>query len=236
MRCIGIRHRVKQTKDGEARPTQMVMYEDDQYTSYELEDDNAELDFVRGRFPVAFRAINETDNLTDFSPRHIKWRTVRKDEDTSKLNAAHTRKVEGKLQVATKVPTNYDGLKSGDVVGMSMGGSGDRFAYALSKVGESVGATVYRLPPFELKRMRVVDAKDEDAKLLAILVRDRRGLFHETTAVTRRIISVRECQALRIDAPEGSDRLRAAPAEGDDRTRVLHRGRFRGVGHRGSVW
>lgn len=203
MRAIGIRHRVKQTRDGEARPTQMVIFEDDQFTSYDLDDDNAELDFVRGRFPVAFRAITAADNLSDFNPRHVKWRTVKATEDASKLHPAHTRKVEGKLQVATKVPTSYDGLKPGDVVGMSMGGSGDRFAYALSRVGEKVGATVFRLPPFELKRLRVVDEKDGDAKLLAILVRDQRDLFHEVTANTRRIINVRECQTLRIDAMKG---------------------------------
>lgn len=202
-RCIGIRHRVKQTKDGEARPTQMVIFENDEFTSYDLDDDNAELDFVRGRFPVSFRAIDATDNLANFNPRHIKWRTVKVSEDESKLNPAHTRKVEGKPQVATKVPVSYDGLKSGDVVGMSMGGSGDRFAYALSRVGERVGATVFRLPPFELKRLRVVDEKDGDARLLAILVRDQRGLFHEVTATTRRIINVRESQSLRIDAMKG---------------------------------
>lgn len=203
MRFIGIRHRIKQTREGEARPTQMVIFQNDEFKSYDLEDDNAELDFVRGRFPVAFRQVEASDNLGDFNPRHVKWRTVKANEDQSKLASAHTRRVEGKLQVATKVPTSYDGLKSGDVVGMSMGGSGDRFAYALSRIGERVGAAVFRLPPFELKRLRVVDEKDGDAKLLSILVRDQRGLFHEVTATARRIINVRECQSLRIDAMKG---------------------------------
>lgn len=199
MRCIGIRHRIKQTKEGEARPTQMVIIENDEFKSYDLDDDNAELDFVRGRFPIAFRPTDPADNLTDFNPRHVKWRTVKATEDQSKLNAAHTRMIEGKLQVATKVPTSYDGLKSGDVVGMSMGGSGDGFAYALSRIGERVGATVHRLPPFELKARRNGE-KDEDAKFLAQLVGSNVDLFHEVTATTRRIIQVRGCQSLRIDA------------------------------------
>ncbi|MBI4437563.1 hypothetical protein HY631_01290 [Candidatus Uhrbacteria bacterium] len=201
-RFIGVRHRVKKTKEGEARPTQMTVIDGGREDTYELEDDNAELDWVRGRFPIAWRDIAPEDSLADFNPRHVKWRTVKKTEDVEKLNQVHLREQDGKTQVATKVPITFDGLQRGDVVGMSLGGSGDRLAFALSKQGERVSAKVLRLPPFELKRERHGE-KDEDAKLLAQLARDKPSLFHEVTVNTRRIIWVRECQALRIDAMKG---------------------------------
>ncbi|MBI5794515.1 hypothetical protein HZA87_05570 [Candidatus Uhrbacteria bacterium] len=212
-RFIGIRHRLKKTKEGEARPTQLCVIDGENIETYELEDDNAELDWVRGRFPIAWRDIAPEDNLKDFNLRHVKWRTVKKGTDTSGLIAGHLREEDGKTQVASKVPITFDGLQRADVVGMSLGGSGDRLAFALSKQGERVGATVLRLPPFELKRERRGE-KDEDAKLLAELANRNPGLFHEVTPTTRRIIWVRECQALRIDAMKGriacEQRLRQA--------------------------
>ncbi len=162
---------------------------------------NAELDFVRGRFPIVWRDIAPEDNLKDFNPRHIKWRTVKKGTDTTNLIAAHMRETDdGKTQVATKVPTKFDGLKALDAVGVIFGGSGGNFIHALSKQGERVQATVWGLSPADLKARRQGDNKDEDAQLLATLVATTPKIFHEVTAATRRIIWVRECQALRIDA------------------------------------
>ena len=186
MRYIGIRHRVKKTADDEARPTQVYILEED--LILELEDDNAELDWVRGTFPVSFRPVGPDEDLTAFNPRHIQWRTVRKTEDIAKLNPAHLREVEGKTQIVTKVPDAYDGLRAGDVYTLSLGGSGDRLAFALSKVGERVNATVLRIPPSILKERRGDNSKDEDPKLLANLGKNEPNLFHEVTANTRAIM------------------------------------------------
>ena len=185
MRYIGIRHRVKKTADDEARPTQVYILEED--LILELEDDNAELDWVRGTFPVSFRPVGPDEERTAFNPRHIQWRTVRKTEDIAKLNPAHLREVEGKTQIVTKVPDAYDGLRAGDVYTLSLGGSGDRLAFALSKVGERVNATVLRIPPSILKERRGDNSKDEDPKLLANLGKNEPNLFHEVTANTRAI-------------------------------------------------
>jgi hypothetical protein len=198
-RHIGIRHRIKKTVDGEARPTQLFILETD--ASLELEDDNAELDWVRGTFPVSFRKIRGDDDLLSFNPRHIKWRTVRKDQNVSDVDPSRLRRraKDGKLEMAHQVPTTFDGLKQGDVYGMSLGGSGDRLAFALSRVGESKGAVVKRLPPVTLKASRGEADKDEDSKLIAKLVSEEAGLFHAVTANTRRTIQVRERHSLRID-------------------------------------
>lgn len=198
MRHIGIRHRVKKTVEGEARPTQFYILEEG--LALDLEDDNTELDWVRGTFPVTFRPIEPDEDLSDFSLRHVQWRTVKKTEDPAKLNPAHLREVDDKTQIATKVPVTYGGLKAGDVYAMSLGGSGDRLAFALSKVGEKVGATVLRLPPSILKERRGDADKDKDSVLLAALAKSHPDLFHEVTTNGRAIILVRERQALRIDA------------------------------------
>lgn len=200
-RFIGIRHRVKKTTAGEARPTQLWL--GDTGTFVELDDDNAELDWVRGTFPVSWRDVTPDEDLTAFSPRHVKWRTVRKGESIEGINPAHMRMQDGKQQIVVKVPDAYDGLKPGDIYAMSLGGSGDRLAFALSKVGEKKGATVMRLPPSILKQRRQVfgeETKDNDAKLLGLLVAVEPIIFHEVTANTRKIIQVRERQALRMDA------------------------------------
>lgn len=197
-RSIGIRHRIKKTTAGEARPTQLWL--GDTTTFLELDDDNAELDWVRGTFPVSYRDVEPGDDLSTFSPRHVRWRKVKVGEDVSDTNPGHLRMQEGKQQIASKVPTAYDGLRPGDVYAMSLGGSGDRLAFALSKAGEKKGATVMRLPPSILKIQRGNADKEEDAKLLGTLVTIVPDLFHEVTANTRTIILVRERQAVRMDA------------------------------------
>jgi len=52
VRIIGIRHRVKETAEGEARPTQVCILENGKTTNLELETETNELDFVLGRFLV----------------------------------------------------------------------------------------------------------------------------------------------------------------------------------------
>jgi len=191
-RVIGIRHRIKQTKDGEARPTQLVILEGEKTTIYELEDENAELDFVLGRFPKAHRKIAETDDVKAFLPHHIKWRKLKAEEDREQYSAAHLKYEERSWYLATNVPAEFDGLKAGDTVAMVLGGSGDNLAYALSKRSEAVGAKVLRVPPFTLASMRVGDDKDDDANVLAQLAKTRPELFYETGPRDRQLIMIRE--------------------------------------------
>ena len=77
MRTIGIRHRVKRTAEGEAKPTQVVIKQGDSFRSYNLGDETAELDFVCGRFPAEYRLAQEEEDLSGFMSHHIKkqkWR------------------------------------------------------------------------------------------------------------------------------------------------------------------
>jgi len=60
-RYIGIRHRVKWTAEGEARPTMVAIREEERVKTYVLENDTAELDFVLGRFQK--RKDNEPEGL-----------------------------------------------------------------------------------------------------------------------------------------------------------------------------
>ncbi len=151
MRYIGIRHRVKKTVEGEARPTQVVICESEDEKVLELEDESSELDFALGRF--------------------------------------------------TKKPSKTkEGLKAGDIVAMALGGSGDNFAYALSRQAEKVGAKVLRLPPFVLKERRKGEDKDADARLLAELVKTEPGLFYEVTSRDRVLIKIRETFGARQEA------------------------------------
>ncbi len=198
VRYIGIRHRIKKTAAGEARPTQLYILETD--TLVELDDDNAELDWVRCTFPVKFRQPKPGEDISVFSPRHLKWRTVKGGENVEGIDPTHLRTQGGKTQVLSKIPVAYDGHKQGDVIGMIMGGSGDRLAFALSKVGEKLGSSVLRLPPSILKMRRGDADKEEDSKLVASLAESEPNLFHEVTRNARLIILVRELQALRMDA------------------------------------
>ncbi|MDD2786053.1 MAG: hypothetical protein PHS79_04150 [Patescibacteria group bacterium] len=180
-RTVGIRHRVKKTAEGEARPTQVAIVANNKVVTLDLEDERAELDFVLGKFPIKFRDVEPDEDLTVFAKHHIKWRKAKKDEDVSNVPEAHKQLIEKKLHVAHRVPAAYDGLKAGDVVAMSLGGSGDYLAFALSRQADVVGAHIFRIPPFHLKDKRPNADKDKDAELMAELVRDQRQLFRPVT-------------------------------------------------------
>lgn len=203
MRYIGIQHRRKKTATGEARPTRAhIIGEDGTAISYELETETDEKDFMLGNYPVKHRHVEESDDLSAFRPHHIKWRALKKDQDPMQF-PENRRKVDGKIwSVAERVPREYDGLMPGDIVGMVLGGSGDRLAYALSRRGEEIGAQVFRLPPFTLKEWRVAmgDTKDGDDKLLAELVRQNREEFQLTTKRDRQLIRLNEAYRARMEA------------------------------------
>lgn len=203
MRHIGIQHRRKKTAQGEARPTRVcIIGEDNSVTEYELEDEMSELNFVHGLFPTQWRKVEDSDDLVAFKPSHIKWRKVKKDENLDQIPENRCR-VDGKVwEEAEKVACAFDGLMSGDTVGMVLGGSGDKFAYALSNRGEKINVSVYRLPPFALKEWReTLDKdKDDDARVLADLMREAQSEFYLVNRRERQLIKLNQAYHDRMDA------------------------------------
>ena len=183
-RIIGIRHRVKKTAKGEARPTQIVIKDGCALEYYDLDDETAELDFVCGRFPIEYRQTREGENLAEFRSHHIK-----------------TRKKKESNERTLKVPSKYDGLQDGDIAVMALGGSGDRLAYALSRRGDRIGAKVLRIPPSTLKKTRENwgEIKEDDAKTLISLFESSRNLFYELTTRDRDLIKASESLRARRD-------------------------------------
>lgn len=193
-RFIGIEHRRKKTVDGDARPTRVYIIDQGASTGYELETETGEMDFMLGRFPVKYRLVTSEDDLSTFQAHHIKWRTLKSGQETDQVPEGQTEVEDDTGNVAEKVPAEFDGLKPDDTVGMILGGSGDRLAFALSRRGEEVGAQVFRLPPFVLKDQcdKLGKSKDNNAQLLAELVRDNREIFHLTTKRDRQLIHLAE--------------------------------------------
>lgn len=179
MRIIGIRHRTKKTKDGDARPTLVAILDGEARIAHELNDDTAELDFVLGRFPTSWREVEPNEDLTKFPRHHVR------EEKSRKRDAAKDAKV-------IRVPANYDGLQSGDTVAMALGGSGDRLAFALSRRGDEIHASLMRTPPYVLKAKRGERPKEEDHFALAELATAEPQLFTRVGAADRTLIRVRE--------------------------------------------
>ncbi|MDE1875067.1 MAG: transposase, partial [Patescibacteria group bacterium] len=179
-RHIGIRPRIKQTAVGEARPTQVVIIGPGEVkASYDLEDEQAELDFVLGVYPTGYRKAVQGEDVSKFRDHHI---------------------VRGEDGNPVEVPAGYEGLRSGDTVALSLGGLGDRLAFALSRQGEKLqNVWVARITPFLLKRERGSDDMTGDAGLLAALIHLRRELFTPVYVRDRQIVRVRELQRLRVD-------------------------------------
>ncbi|MCI0619887.1 transposase [Candidatus Wolfebacteria bacterium] len=201
-RFIGIRHRVKTTAEGEAHPTQVVILEGDEVETLELPDEQAEFDYALGEFPVEVRRVEPGDNLSGFKPHHIMWRRVKADESVEGLPETHLRR-DGKLVYRVhRVPAAYGGLSPGDRVGMVLGGSGNYFAFALARRAREIDVEVLRIPPFVLARERSGE-RGEDARTLALLVRERAALFFPVTDRDLALIRVREAHRDRIDAMKG---------------------------------
>lgn len=146
-RLIGIRHRVKKTATGEARPTQVVIQTNGQLVRYSLEDEQAELDFVWARYPVTYRDATAEDNLDSFLPHHLKTRELKDEENPADFPQSLLQQVGKKWFLVTKVPIAYEGCRSNDTFLMALGGSGDRLACALSTASAKVGACILRCPP-----------------------------------------------------------------------------------------
>lgn len=206
-RFIGIRHRVKQTAEHEARPTQVaLLWEDGAAQTIALDDDDAEFDFVRGTFPVQHRKVTPQDDCSAHPHRHLKWRRVKKGEDLDGVPPSQLRTVEKERFRVTQVPTAFDGLRAGDVVALTLGGSGNRLAYALSRRADELGpgTRVLRLPPYALKaerdRLGLSEDKDADSTILAELARTAPSRFQKCEARDRALILVTERFRDRMDA------------------------------------
>ncbi|MEO6077710.1 MAG: hypothetical protein ABIP54_02910 [Candidatus Andersenbacteria bacterium] len=209
-RQVGIRHRVKATKEGEARPTMVAIRADDRTVVHELATETDELDFLTGRFPVEWRELQDDEKVEWYDlksanngvrPHQCKWKVLKKDEDLSKLDPYRIVRIgDGKTRYLQKIPSAFEGLRAGDVVGMVLGGSGDRFAAALSRRGEDIGATVWRIQPFRLKDLRADASIDNDHLLLASLVETKQEVFYLLRRRDREGIRVREALDIRQQA------------------------------------
>lgn len=171
-RIIGIKHRQKHTRDGESHPTLVLIEGLGREQPLEatqkkrgrktskpketplltLEDEDAELDFVYNRLPIAWRPLTQDEDLAVFDTRHIK--PPKKEGDP------------------TLVPCEFEGLRAGDVVIMQLGGSGGYLQAGLARQAERVGAHVYGVPSTTLKQLRAPDAtKDDDTRLMLEVAR-----------------------------------------------------------------
>lgn len=209
-RIIGIRHRVKATAEGEMQPTEVAIKIGSKVKLISLADEQAELDFLLGVYPISYRAISDKDKLTNFLPHHITWKEVKSEKDIEGVPEKFIRFERKKTFRVSQVPSKYEGLKNGDTVAMVLGGSGDYFAYALANRGKDVEAKVLRLPPFILNKKRdegIIETKglksenkDNDPLLLAELALRQPHLFYEVKKADRELIWVRECFRARTDA------------------------------------
>jgi len=206
MRHIGIRHRNKQTAEGEARPTQVCVLEVGKKNyCYDLLTETDELDWLLGRFPLTWRLAKrgKDEKVIKKLPEHLqRYRKVRSSE---KLSAStHFLKTEKGKPCVLEIPDRYDGLSAGDIVGMVLGGSGDRLACALSRRADELSkAQVLRLRPALLKTLREEHFKrdkDEDALTLAELARDQIEKFLVITKRDRDLIRLTEAWRDRADA------------------------------------
>lgn len=202
-RIIGIRHRWKDLagKEGdeegrklEEKPTLVTIKNGNEVTHYELETEADELDFLLGRFPTAWRALGDAESTDGIFARHI---------------VAEEKK--GKSTGRTLIPGSYEGYRASDTVVMVLGGSGDRFAYALSQRGEEIGSKVYRIEPGEMKRARdaIGANKDNDPGLLIELFGNSIHLFHECGPRDRDQIKVAEA----LNARQAAQDARKATAQ-----------------------
>ncbi|OGY45798.1 MAG: hypothetical protein A3J65_02700 [Candidatus Buchananbacteria bacterium RIFCSPHIGHO2_02_FULL_45_11b] len=203
-RIIGIAHRVKKTADNEARPTLVCILDRGKQKICQLETETDELDFLLGRFPVKFRDVEPSEDLSAFRPHQVKWKPVNLKAEGAEEKLAQTpdsqkRQAGKKWFMAAKAPVEFDGLKSGDTVSMCLG-AGNYFVYALARHGQDIGARVFRVAPKRLKENRLDDNKDNDHVLLAELYAGQPLIFQPALPPDLSLIAISNKYATRMDA------------------------------------
>jgi len=208
MRLIGIRHRTKKTREGEARPTLVAIKDDDRTKEIQLKEDDDELDFANGCFPVKWRKIeNSHEDISKFNPRHCKWSKIKGEDknDTIGLSKLHESQVriisKGQKEVATKVPTTFEGFRFGDTAVMILGGSGSLFLAKLSRQAQGIEARVFSTPAIELKKYRG-DKTDEDHVKIIELYEKSSENFYLMRPRDIAVIRVKEALKIREDAQD----------------------------------
>ncbi len=207
-RFIGIVHRRKKTAEGEARPTMVCIRYRENTAIYELKSETNELDFLLGRLAIKWQKVDGSQGVVWQSeknpegvlPHQCKTRRVKKEDDLTGIHESLVLDTAVGKQIVTQVPIEFEGLSEGDVAGMILGGSGDRFAAGLSRRGETVGATVWRIPPFMFKDKRSGNDKSQDHELLAELIERQRILFYLVRLRDRDGIRIKETFSLRMRA------------------------------------
>lgn len=149
-RTIGIFHGVKTTTKGESRPTRVtVMKHDGTVHSYELADDQAELDWLLGVYPTSYKVVPADTSVEGIPAHHV----IRK-----------------KDAEVMKIPASIDGLQTGDMVLLMMNGFANRLAYAISRRGAHINALLYRIGTHEFAQYREARDMSDDSVLLATLM------------------------------------------------------------------
>lgn len=187
-RIIGIRHRVKKTSEGDARPTQVCVSEGEKRTFFNLKTIKEELDWVLGKFPITHRAVEATDDLSDFFLRHIKWRKLKKGE-TVPEGMEH---LVSKKQVAVKIPILFDGFRTGDTALMILGGSGDQLAVAIANQALEIGAEILRVPAAKLAHFRGEVDGDKDSSNIIDLYNAFPDWFYPVESKDRQLEAIRK--------------------------------------------
>ncbi len=189
-RILGLMPRIKSKKDGTPSPTTVANFSEGAYRALlQIDDEQAEYDYVWGCHPIAMRPVVQGEDLSGFQPHHI----VR----------------EKKTDIPLEVPTTYDGLTKGDVIIVPFGGSGGYLSFALSRRAEDIGATALRITPFLLKEIREawIGEKPDNATLLVELARTRPEVLQIYRPEDRNIIMVAQCFRMRMFAQDYRKRM-----------------------------
>jgi len=194
MRTIGIQHRVKFSKEGEALPTSVAILDGDRWSKLSLATETDEFYWLRGQYPLSYRKVASKSDLDNAVLFYVKWKKV---SETVGLDTELLKQVGKDWYIASDVPSAYQGLQTGDQVAMVLGGSGDNLAYALARQAKLVDATILRIPPFSLPVDR--DVKEE-ARNLAKLLLEQPELFYSIEPRDLAVIELRECYRARIEA------------------------------------
>lgn len=219
-RFIGVAHRVKViVKKGEmaeSKPTKVCVRENGKNRVFELKTETDELDFIMGRYPVKFRTVADDEDIGAVAPHQIEWREVNDGEDITVRHPSQVKTEKKTTFVAVEIPSKFDGLTAGDMIGFILSGSGNRLAYAGSRRVEEIGASAFHLPGFKLREWRpdnIKDKSDSDHELIAELLESVPSEFYQLDPRDRDLVAQREAYQARIQAMKAriatDQRLRA---------------------------